>query len=146
MAPSAPSVSSTAILSLTSLVLFCEPLDLKPPFVSRLNEEGARRGRSLLGNGNSAQQLGAQNAGELSDEAAATFSELFGEGIDGAQGMEKHAHTAEKMAGVEDLKWDDMPLNLEGGIDSQDRQACPTILRFLAFVSQSPSNRSFEAR
>ena len=80
-----------------------------------------RSGRTLLGNGDTAQQLGAQNAGSLSDEAAATFSELFGEGIDFAQGIEKHDHSAEKMAGVEDLKWDDMPLNLDGGIDSQDR-------------------------
>lgn len=78
-------------------------------------------GRSLLGNGDSAQQLGVQNAGELSDEAAATFSELFGEGIDGAQGIAKHTHSAEEMAGVEDLKWDDMPLNLDGGIDSHER-------------------------
>lgn len=85
-------------------------------------KSGGREGRRLL------QQQGAENQNTLSDEATATYSELFGEGMDGVadKGSGAHEGSVESMAGVGKSEWDRMPLNLDGlgGVgDWHDRYA-----------------------
>lgn len=93
-------------------------------------EEAAltKSGRSLLVKGNDAQSQGVEAEGMLTDEAAATFSELFGEGMDGkARPAEHHRHSVEHLAGVEDLDVANIPLNLDGDAgDWQERSVSLT--------------------
>jgi hypothetical protein len=89
------------------------------------------------------QEQGAENIGTLTDEATATFSELFGEGMAG--GAEKggqhtgdHHHSVESMAGVEKQDWDRVPLNLDGlgGVgDWHDRSLLMMILVLVFFYT-----------
>lgn len=73
------------------------------------------KGRSLLADDHP--QQSAENDGSLTDEAAASFSELFGEGIAGSSdgGVKKHHHhSVEHMAGAENLDLANMPMDLDG--------------------------------
>ena len=62
--------------------------------------EGRRVKRALLAGEDTGENYGAENIGTLTDEAAATFSELFGEDMEAAKSGSDEG--VEKMAGAED--------------------------------------------